>query len=316
MVGAGFAGSVIARQLSEAIGARVHVIDARDHIAGNAHDPVHPETGARFHQYGPHIFHTNDKGVVKYLSRFTEWLPYQHCVRALLPSGVTAPMPINRDTLNQYYNIKLESEADMRDLLAGVCKPVEQPQNAQEYLRSIYGSELTELFFERYTNKMWDMSLQDMPISVVARLPIRYDDTPHYFNDAFQMMPKGGYTALVGRMLDHSNIKVELSTTFSKDMEAGYDYVFNCMPIDEYFGNQFGPLPYRSIKFEHRLGEEFNENVPTVNFTDTGTYTRKTSWALYPGCGGQPGGHVTYEIPCSYEDNNLERYYPIKTIDG
>ena len=117
-------------------------------------------------------------------------------------------------------------------------------------------------------------------------------------------------------MLDHDRITVRLYTAFEKDMVRNYDHVFNSMAIDEYFDHQFGPLPYRSIKFEHRFDEPFEHAVPTVNFTDTGKYTRKTAWPLYPGCGGVVGKHVTYEEPCSYEDNHLERYYPIKTVDG
>jgi UDP-galactopyranose mutase len=117
-------------------------------------------------------------------------------------------------------------------------------------------------------------------------------------------------------MLDHPDIEVRLETAYKKAMESDYHHIFNSMPIDEYFDNCFGPLPYRSIKFDHRFNEPFDFDVPTVNFTDQGPYTRKTSWALYPGCGGVPGGHVTYETPCSYEENDMERYYPIKTVDG
>ncbi|MEM8562455.1 MAG: UDP-galactopyranose mutase [Pseudomonadota bacterium] len=316
IVGAGFAGSVIARELADAGSFRVHIVDKRPHIAGNAYDPVHPETGARYHQYGPHIFHTNNKEVVDYLSRFTQWVPYRHKVRALLPAGTSAPMPINRETLATFSGVKLADEREMREYLAGIRELIEKPRNAEEYLHSIYGVELTALFFGRYTQKMWDLKLSELPISVVARLPVRYGDDPHYFNDEFQMMPARGYHELIGKMLDHDSITVSLSTPFEKAMESSYDFVFNSMPIDEYFDNKFGPLPYRSIKFEHRYDEGFDYEVPTVNFTDEGRYTRKTDWALYPGCGGKVGQHVTYEIPCSYADNEFERYYPIKTIDG
>lgn len=315
VVGAGFAGSVIARELAETGNYRVLVIDRRDHIAGNAYDPIDPRTGARFHQYGPHIFHTNSGDVVDYLSRFTQWLPYRHKVQALLPGGTAAPMPINRATLNAHYGTQLSSEEEVRDFLAGICESIDKPSNAQEHLHSIYGVELTELFFGRYTRKMWGLELSDMPISVVARLPVRYDADPHYFNDTHQMMPAKGYLYLFEQLLDHKNIEVRLNTDFDKAMEERYAHVFNSMPIDEYFDEEFGPLPYRSIKFEHRYEESFDYDVPTVNFTDEGRHTRKTAWALYPGCGGEKGKHVTYEVPCSYEDNNFERYYPIKTID-
>jgi UDP-galactopyranose mutase len=316
IVGAGFAGAVIARELAQAGVSRVTVIDRRDHIAGNAFDPVHPATGARYHKYGPHIFHTNSRQIFEYLSQFTQWLPYQHVVNALLPDGQAAPMPINRDTVNLHYGSELADESDMRSFLERIREPIDKPANAEEHLYSIYGRELTDLFFGRYTRKMWGLELSAMPISVVARLPVRYGSEAQYFDDEFQGMPAQGYLPLFEKMLDHECIDVQLGTVFDKKMEEGYTHVFNSMPIDEYFDNAYGPLPYRSIKFDHRFDESFDYEVPTVNFTDTGRYTRKTAWPLYPGCGGQLGNHVTYEEPCSYEDNNLERYYPIKTIDG
>ncbi len=316
VVGAGLSGATIAQQLAASGRHRVDVIDMRPHIAGNAYDPLCERSGARYHMYGPHIFHTNNKGIADYLSRFTDWLPYRHCVQAVLPSGQVAPMPMNRETLNILYGLELESEADVRALLEKLRIDIAKPGNAEEHLYSIYGEELTELFFGRYTRKMWGLELSNMPISVVARIPVRYDDDPHYFNDEFQMMPKEGYANLVGKMLGHQAISVQLSTPFNKSMREHYDFIFNSMPIDEYYDNAFGPLPYRSIRFEHRYDEPFEGSVPTINFTDDGPYTRKTNWALYPGCGGKPGGHVTYETPCSYEDNNMERYYPVKTVDG
>ncbi|MCP5130588.1 MAG: NAD(P)-binding protein [Pseudomonadales bacterium] len=316
IVGAGFAGGVIARELAASNRFRVTVIDKRDHIAGNAYDPLHPQSGSRYHKYGPHIFHTNNSPIVDYLSRFTDWVPYQHKVRAILPNGLSAPMPINRATLNSHYGVELADEQEMKDFLDGVRKPCASPGNALEYLQSIYGEELAELFFGRYTRKMWGLEMADMPVAVVARLPVRYGDDDGYFDDQFQIMPAQGYLALFERMLDHPAIDIRLDTAFSRSMESQFDHVFNSMPIDEYFDNAFGPLPYRSIKFEHRFDEPYKYDVPTVNFTDTEKYTRKTAWALYPGCGGEVGDHVTYEIPCSYEDNNMERYYPIKTVDG
>jgi UDP-galactopyranose mutase len=316
IIGAGFAGAVIARELAETHHCKITLIDKRDHIAGNAYDPVHPKTGARYHKYGPHIFHTNSRDVVDYLSRFTSWLPYQHKVQVILPGGMAAPMPINRITLNIHYGVDLADEQATKAFLDMVRVPNDKPANALEYLHSLYGVELAELFFERYTKKMWGLDMADMPVSVVARLPVRYGNEVLYFNDEIQCMPAHGYLPLFERMLDHPDIDVQLNTVFDKSMEGHYTHVFNSMPIDEYFENKFGPLPYRSIKFEHRFDEAFAYNVPTVNFTDEGKYTRKTAWPLYPGCDGVVGSHVTYEVPCSYEENNMERYYPIKTIDG
>lgn len=316
VVGAGFAGSVIARELADIGSFEVTVVDQRNHVAGNAYDPPHPETGTRYHQYGPHIFHTDSKRVVDYLSRFTEWLPYRHRVSILLPNGLSAPMPINRKTINLQYGLSLGSEDEVKSFLATICVGNSDPRNAEEHLRTIYGVELTDLCFGRYTRKMWGLELSELPISVVARLRVSHGDDPYYFNDEYQLMPANGYLTLIENMLDHPNIAVELEYPFGKSMEDKYDQIFNSMPIDKYYENIYGPLPYRSIKFEHQFNQAFDFDVPTVNFTDRGPYTRMTSWALYPGCGGEPGEHVTYETPCSYEENNFERYYPIKTADG
>jgi UDP-galactopyranose mutase len=316
IVGSGFAGATIARELSNAGGYRITVIDQRDHIAGNAFDPIDPRSGIRYHKYGPHIFHTNSRKIVEYLSRFTEWMPYRHRVQAVLTGGRGVPMPINLDTINAFYGLNLQNQVDLAAFLTSIRDPIDNPANAEEHLLSLYGRELTEVFFGRYTRKMWGLELADMPVSVVSRLPVRYGRNDNYFDDKYQLMPAAGYQALFEKMLDHELVQVRLNMSFDKDMERDYDHVFNSMPIDDYFESTFGPLPYRSIRFEHRFGEEFPFAVPTVNFTDEEKYTRKTSWALYPGGCGNPGDHVTYETPCSYEDNNLERYYPIKTADG
>lgn len=316
VVGAGFAGAVIARELAETGGYKIDIIDKRNHIAGNAHDEIHAESGVRYHKYGPHIFHTNDQRIFEYLSRFTEWLPYQHRVEAWVEGVGYVPMPINITTVNKLKGLTISSIAEMDTFLKGVRIPCKSPKSAKQFLENIYGSELTELFFARYTEKMWGLSLDAMHSSVVARLPIRKDENPYYFNDNIQCMPNQGYTHLIGKMLDHSAIDVCLNTIFSKGMESSYAHIFNSMPIDEYFDYEFGELPYRSIKFEHRVGESFDGNVPTINFSDTGPYTRKTNWEYYPGCGAGRKELVTYEIPCDYRDNNMERYYPVKSMSG
>lgn len=295
---------------------KVKVIDRRDHVAGNAYDEICAETGTRYHRYGPHIFHTNSQQIVDYLSRFTEWIPYQHKVMASVAGFGQVPVPINLSTLNRIYGLSLSCRAEMEAFLGEIRVVNAAPKNAREYLESMYGIELTELFFARYTRKMWALELDKMPVSVVARIPVRYDDSPYYFNDQYQMMPKNGYTALFDRMLDHPDIEVVLGQNFHKSMESGYEHCFNSMSIDEYFDFCYGDLPYRSIKFEHTTVQPFIFDVPTVNFTDEEPYTRVTNWNLYPGAGGGYKSIFTYEIPCDYRQNNKERYYPVKTVDG
>jgi UDP-galactopyranose mutase len=316
VVGAGFSGTVIARELAESGQYEIDVIDKRNHIGGNAYDEIHSVSGARYHKYGPHIFHTNDRRIFEYLSRFTDWLPYQHKVQVLVDGAGTVPMPINLDTINSIYDLDMSTAAEAQCFLDSIKLDIPLPKNAQEYLQSVYGERLTELFFSRYTKKMWGLELAGMSAAVVARIPINLGKDSRYFKDEYQCMPLNGYTALFENMLCHENIKVELGVEFSKSMERAYSHVFNAMPIDSYFDYCFGELPYRSIKFEHRMGEVFNHDVPTVNFSDSGIYTRKTNWDLYPACGNGSSAMITYEIPCDYKDNNMERYYPVKTTDG
>ena len=315
VVGAGFAGSVLARILAESGTYRITVIDKRNHVAGNAYDPVDKDTGVRFHKYGPHIFHTNNEQVVDFLSRFTGWIKYKHRVKAYVENTGAVPLPINIDTINALYDQSLKTRNDMVAFLDKIRCDIKAPANAREHLLSIYGEELTELFFSRYTKKMWDLDLSDLPVSVVSRLPVRYDNTPYYFNDKYQMMPESGYIRLFENMLDHENISLHLNTEFDKAMEREYLHVFNSMPIDVYYDNVYGPLPYRSIKFTSEVASEFMFDVPTVNLTDTSADTRLTNWSLYPGHGGGEQLLITRETPCSYEDNDFERYYPVKSLD-
>jgi UDP-galactopyranose mutase len=317
VVGAGFAGATVARELADSGRFKIHIIDKRDHIAGNAFDPVDDQLKLRIHRYGPHIFHTNDQRIFDYLSRFTRWLPYSHQVQALVEGTGYVPLPINRITLNKIFNKSLADEAEVKAFLGTLRCHHTQPANAREMAENIYGVELTELFFARYTQKMWGMSLSDLASEVLARLPVRYDDNVNYFNDKIQAMPADGYLGLFESLLDHPEISISLACQFDKAMEKDYEHVFNSMPIDAYFNEQFGALPYRSIQFVHEQIEQHHQPVPTINFTDQSIFTRQTDWRLYPGCNlGAHQAFLTKEIPCSYEENDFERYYPVKTVDG
>ena len=282
VVGAGFSGAVIARQLTQD-GHNVTIIDKRDHIGGNCYDYVDANR-IRVHKYGPHLFHTNNKDVVDYLSRFTEWVEYKHKVKAILSDGQYVTLPVNAETA------------------------------------SIVGKEnVIDTFIRPYTKKMWGMDIEELDPDIINRVPIRDDMNELYFpNDEYQLMPVDGYTALFEKMLDHPLITIKLSTEFDKSMEDDYDFIFNSMPIDQYYDYQFGELPYRSIKFENvSLPTPKALPVATVNFTHNGPYTRVTEWKNIPNHGiDDAHTTLTYEMPCDYKDNNLERYYPVKDKDG
>lgn len=282
VVGAGFSGAVIARELAEE-GHKVHVIESRDHVAGNAYDYTN-EHGIRVHQYGPHLFHTSNEKVFSWLSKFTEWTPYRHKVKAQLDNGQYVTLPVNKET------------------------------------KEIVGEEnVLDIFFRPYTRKMWDKELDDLNPDIVNRVPIRDDMNEDYFpNDEFQFMPKEGYTKLVENILSHSNITVTLNQSYEHSDYDKYDHIFNSMPIDTYFNYQYGRLPYRSIKFNTiTLPQARVLPTTTVNFTHTGPNTRVTEWKNIPGHGtNEQVTTLTYEEPCDYADNNYERYYPVKDKDG
>lgn len=320
VVGAGFAGATYARELAEA-GYRVDVIDRRPHIAGNAYDEV-DATGVRRHVYGPHLFHTKSERVMAWLSRFADFVPYEHRVSAWVPAiGRCVPLPVNRATVNAVFGQSLRTPEDVRAFLGRLAVPSAAPRNAAEYLNAKIGPALTDLLFRPYSQKMWGMRLEDMAASVVQRIPIRDDDEDRYFpDDRYQGLPREGYTELVRRILDHPNIGVATGIAFSRDMLRGCEFCFNSMAIDEYFDHALGPLPYRSIRFHHRaepatyaLGETVQ-----VNFTDDGPYTRQDDWSRLPGHVVRAGAAktVTLEEPCADTDNHMERYYPVKTSDG
>jgi UDP-galactopyranose mutase len=315
VVGAGFAGATYARELAEA-GFEVDVIDRRPHVGGNAYDEV-CETGVRIHRYGPHLFHTNNKRVVRWLLRFGEFVPYEHRVQALLADGRRVPLPVNRTTINAVFGLQLEGEAEVRAFLRTQRQYNPAAANAAEYLEANIGTVLTDLFFRPYTKKMWDLDLEEMDVSVVKRIPIRYDDEDRYFpEDRFQMMPRHGYARLFEAILDHPRISVMLKQPFDKTALAGCRHCFNSMPIDEFFDYSFGPLPYRSIRFHHRVVsvKEGDGRATTVNFTDSGPLTRETDWSQLPCHVVRPGPGKTE--PCDYTLNCEERYYPVKTSDG
>ena len=285
IVGAGFSGAVLARQLVDNNpDIYIDLIDERDHIGGNAYDYTNKH-GIRIHKYGPHLFHTNNEIVWNWISRYGEWVEYYHKVKALLNDGRYVTLPVNKET------------------------------------KKIVGEEnVIKTFFAPYTYKMWGKTIEELDPGIIKRIPIRDDDNELYFpNDKYQFLPKNGYTTVFDEILSHKRITVSLNTPYEKQMEsAGYAHIFNAMPIDEYFNYKHGELPYRSIKF-HNVDLPLKKVLPStvVNFTHDGPYTRMTEWKNMTAHGeNNQWTSLTYEEPCDYRDNNMERYYPVKDIAG
>jgi UDP-galactopyranose mutase len=307
VVGAGFAGSVIAERLASQHDARVLVVDRRPHVGGNAYDHL-DDAGVLIHQYGPHIFHTNSDEIVDYLSKFTEWRRYEHRVLAEV-RGQLVPIPINRTTLNQLFELDLKTDEEAGAYLASRAETVEEIKTSEDVVINAVGRELYELFFQGYTRKQWGIDPSGLDKAVTARIPTRTNTDDRYFGDKHQIMPKHGYTAMFNRMLDHPNIDVLLSTDYKDivdEIDAGH-LVFTG-PIDEYFDFRFGKLPYRSLRFEHKIVDQGQyQPVAVVNYPDPQVpYTRITE---YKHLTGQTHAKtsITYEYPSAEGDP----YYPI-----
>mgnify|MGYP003575332895 CR=1 FL=1 len=307
VVGAGFAGSVIAERLASQHDAKVLVIDRRPHVGGNAYDHV-DEAGVLIHQYGPHIFHTNSDEIVDYLSQFTRWRPYEHRVLAHVRDQLV-PIPINRTTLNKLFGLSLETDEEAAAYLASRAEPVESVQTSEDVVVSAVGRELYELFFQGYTRKQWGIDPSQLDKAVTARIPTRTNTDDRYFTDKHQIIPANGYTAMFERMLDHPNIDLMLGTDWRdvRDEIAAGHIVFTG-PIDEYFGFRYGKLPYRSLRFEHKVVEtEWHQPVAVVNYPDPDVaWTRVTE---YKHLTGQT--HVRTSLTYEYPSAEGDPYYPI-----
>jgi UDP-galactopyranose mutase len=306
IVGAGFAGSVMAERLAAGLNQRVLVVERRDHIGGNAYDRL-DEHGVMVHQYGPHIFHTNSDKVVAYLSRFTEWRDYEHRVLADV-DGMLLPMPINLTTLNTLYGLDMTPEAAAAFLAARAEKRTDI-RSAEDMVINTVGRELYEKFFRGYTRKQWGLDPSELDRSVTARVPTRTTTDDRYFTDSFQKMPLHGYTRMFEKMLDHPNITVRTSTEY-RDVArtCRYRHLVFCGPIDEFFGYRYGRLPYRSLRFEHvTLPQAQFQPVGVVNYPSGNVpYTRITEYKHLTGQ-THPSTSLSYEYPTDDGDP----YYPV-----
>lgn len=304
VVGAGFAGSVVAERLASN-GHRVLVIDRRDHIAGNAYDCA-DASGVLIHQYGPHIFHTNSPDVVQYLSQFTAWRNYEHRVLTCV-DGQLLPMPINIDTINGYFGLQLDAEG-VRALIANLAEKRTLVKTSEDLVVSQVGRELYEKFFRNYTQKQWGRDPRELDASVAARVPFRLNHDDRYFTDTFQAMPRDGYTAMFKKMLANPNIEVRLGVDYTKvAATVPHKHLVFTGPIDEYFGYRYGKLPYRSLQFKHETHDQAKfQPAAVVNYPNTQEYTRVTEFKYLTGQ-THAKTSVVYEYPMAEGDP----YYPV-----
>jgi UDP-galactopyranose mutase len=305
IVGAGFAGSVLAERLATVNNKKVLIIDQRDHIGGNAYDHYNKD-GILIHKYGPHIFHTNSKKVFDYLSQFTQWRSYEHRVLASV-DGQLVPIPINLTTINKLYGLNLncsevetffESKAEKRDKI----------RTSEDVVVSKVGKELYEKFFKYYTRKQWDLDPSELDASVTSRVPTRTNKDDRYFTDTYQAMPLHGYTRMFQKMLSHPNIKVMLNTDYKEIVDViPYKNMIYTGPIDSFFNYCYGRLPYRSLEFKFETHDVSTfQSTGTINYPNEQAYTRITEFKYLTGQNHQKTS-IVYEFPQAEGDP----YYPI-----
>jgi len=310
IVGAGFAGSVLAERLASDDGAKVLIIDKRPHIGGNAFDHYN-DAGILVHKYGPHIFHTNSREVFEYLSRFTEWRPYEHRVLASV-DGQLLPIPINLDTINRLYGLSLTS-LQAADFLSSLAERRDPVRTSEDVIVSKVGRELYEKFFRNYTRKQWDLDPSQLDATVTARVPVRTNRDDRYFSDTYQAMPLRGYTRLFENMLDHPNIKILLNADYHEVVdEIPYREMIYTGPVDEFFDYCYGKLPYRSLLFKHEtIDKPVWQPAPVVNYPNEHLYTRVTEFKYLTG-----QEHSKTSIVYEYPRAEGDPYYPVPRPDN
>ena len=313
IVGAGFAGAVLAERLASQAGRKCLVVERRDHIAGNAYD-YYDAAGVLLHKYGPHYFRSNSDRIVQYLSQFTEWHPVEYKILSWA-EGRHWQFPINLNTFEQLLGRPSTTE-EMEATLAEWRVPIENPQNSEEVIISQVGWKLYEMFFKNYTHKQWRRDPKDLDASVCGRIPIRTNRDDRYLSDKFQALPREGYTRMFEKILDHPNIEVLLNTDYREvAAQAGHGHLIYTGQIDEYFDCCHGPLAYRSLRFEQETVQaEFYQPAMQVNYPNENEFTRIVE--LKHATGQKlPATTIVREYPADYGPGH-EPYYPIPAPDA
>lgn len=312
LVGAGLSGAVIGRTLAEA-GHQITIVEARDHIAGNCHTVRDADTGVMVHVYGPHIFHTDDEEVWNYVNKFETFLPYKNRVKTT-SKGQVFSLPVNLHTINQFYDKTLRPDEARAFIEEQADTSITDPQTFEEQALRFVGPDLYEAFFKGYTIKQWGMSPQDLPASILKRLPVRFNYDDNYFFHRFQGMPENGYTAMVERILDHPAITVHLNTTFTRDQVGDYDHVYYSGPLDGFFDYELGRLGYRTLDFERFTYEGDYQGCAVMNYGEEDVpYTRITEHKHFAPWEEHEGSVCYREFSRACGEDDIP-YYPIRQV--
>lgn len=309
IIGAGISGAVLAERYAS-IGKNVVILEKRDHIAGNCYD-YYNEDGILVSKYGAHLFHTNFEDVWDYVQQFSDWYKYEHKVLARV-DGKLVPVPVNITTVNKLLGTSIKNEEEMQQWLEQNALQIDTPKNGKEAALARVGPELYEKIFKNYTKKQWDKYPEELDASVLNRIPVRPNFDDRYFSDKYQYLPKGGYTQMFEKILDHKNITVLLNTDYFdvRDQLNGYEKLFYTGPVDQFFDFKHSiqeKLEYRSIRFVHEtLDQEYFQENSVINYPNEEEFTRIVE---YKHITGQKNPKTT--IVKEYTTDEGEPYYPV-----
>lgn len=307
VVGAGIAGLTIAERIANVLDEKVLVIEKRNHIGGNVYDSYN-EDGILIHNYGPHIFHTNDEDVYGYLSKFTKWNDFWHRVLSYV-DGNLVPIPISAETINKLYNLNLSCD-EVEGFLNKKAVKVDNITSSKDVAISKVGTDIYEKMFKNYTIKQWGVDPSELDTSVISRIPVRLNRDTRYFADKYQGMPKDGYTKLCENMVRNNNIKILLNTDYKEIINyIQYEKLIYTGPTDYFYDYKYGKLAYRSINFQFEtLDTQSFQESPVVNYPNDYDYTRITEFKKLT---GQQNDKTT--ILKEYPSGEGEPYYPFPT---
>jgi UDP-galactopyranose mutase len=267
IAGAGFAGSVLARELAESGRFEIEVFDERDHVAGNCHTSRDADSNVMIHHYGPHIFNTSREDVWTYINRWSTFGAYTNRVKAVTARGVFS-LPINLLTINQFFG-KCFNPQEAQAFMASIGDAsIKEPKNLEEQALKFLGHDLYENFFKGYTKKQWGVDPKELPASILKRLPVRFNYNDNYYDQKYQGIPVDGYTTIVQKILDHPSIHVHLRSRFTSDDRAGYDHLFWSGPMDAYFEYKLGRLQYRTLLFKRFEAIGDFQGNPVINYCE------------------------------------------------
>jgi UDP-galactopyranose mutase len=308
IVGAGLYGSICAHELTKS-GKKVLVIESRNHIGGNCH--TENRDGINIHTYGPHIFHTSNEDVWKWINQYVEFNNFRYNPVANY-EGELYSLPFNMWTFNKLWGVTTPKEA--KDVIDSQSKEIDIPNNLEDQAIKLVGKDVYEKLIKGYTEKQWRKPCNELPKEIIKRLPVRFTYDNNYFNDKYQGIPIGGYTQIFEKLLD--GIEVRLNTNYFTDKLPEHNRVIYTGPIDKFFNYKFGELEYKTTRFEHfKKNMDNYQGCSVINYTDSKTqHTRVIEHKHFEKENITNDTWITYEYPTQYKVNETEPYYPVNDM--